>query len=278
MIGGRSRAETPMTVWNPSFPGPYPPCPPSGGGPKGILYPSLSSIESRDSASTIASVGYPTIRLIPAKPPVKRCLPTPKHKRSLRSETLAKLANSKSCSKDIPSHSNRRYLPTRPSALPQIPNVAKHRVEIDENADYVVEVSMYEVYNDRIFDLLSSSLDNPRSQMTTRGAALQKELRRRPLLFKSTELSPDRKVVAGLRKIVCGSYEDAMMVLETGLNERRVAGTGSNSVSSRSHGFFCIEVKKKSALRRYDDWEGNMLSIVDLAGKYHWLILLLGEV
>ena len=120
--------------------------------------------------------------------------------------------------------------------------------------DYIVLVSMYEVYNDRIYDLLS----HPRSA---------KDSRRRPLLFKSTEGSPDRKVVAGLKKVVCGSYEEALMVLETGLTERSVAGTGSNSVSSRSHGFFCLEVKKRRQGGMSTAWTGSQLTIVDLAGK-----------
>jgi Kinesin motor domain len=132
---------------------------------------------------------------------------------------------------------------------------------------------MYEVYNDRIFDLLSSPTMNAPQMTTRQGVALQKGMMRRPLLFKNTEMSPERKVVAGLRKIVCGSYEEAMMVLETGLTERRVAGTGSNSVSSRSHGFFCIEVQRKTSDRGYyhlstrGDWRGSTLSIVDLAGS-----------
>jgi len=145
-------------------------------------------------------------------------------------------------------------------------------VDIDPDTDYVVLISMYEVYNDRIFDLLSNATSPNAPAMSTRqGAALQKGLLRRPLLFKNTEMSPDRKVVAGLRKIVCGSYDEAMMVLETGLMERRVAGTGSNSVSSRSHGFFCIEVKKRSEQRGYGyaipTWTGGTMSIVDLAGS-----------
>lgn len=121
---------------------------------------------------------------------------------------------------------------------------------------------MYEVYNDRIFDLLTPPIKS----------AATKEYRRRPLLFKSTELSPDRKVVAGLRKVICGSLGQALMVLEAGLHERRVAGTGSNSVSSRSHGFFCVEVKKRSSskARRHGNtlpWGGSTLTIVDLAGS-----------
>jgi len=74
-------------------------------------------------------------------------------------------------------------------------------------------------------------------------------------------------VVAGLRKIVCSSFDEALLVLEAGLTERRVAGTGSNAVSSRSHGFFCIEVKKKIR-SHYSQWTSNSLTIVDLAGGY----------
>ncbi|ETN38019.1 uncharacterized protein HMPREF1541_07642 [Cyphellophora europaea CBS 101466] len=173
---------------------------------------------------------------------------------------------------ETPSNHSRKMPLPRPSGLPQIPNVSSFAVDPNPDTDYVVMVSMYEVYNDRIFDLLSSPAAGANATTTRQAAALQKGLTRRPLLFKNTELSPDRKVVAGLRKIVCGSYEEAMMVLETGLTERRVAGTGSNSVSSRSHGFFCIEVKRNTHGRnngRYgpENWKGSTISIVDLAGS-----------
>ncbi|KAL8721970.1 MAG: hypothetical protein Q9225_001445 [Loekoesia sp. 1 TL-2023] len=148
----------------------------------------------------------------------------------------------------------KRHMPQRPSTLPQFPDITDILVSADCHAEYAILVSMYEVYNDRIFDLLS----HPRNL---------KDLRRRPLLFKPTEASPDRKVVAGLRKIVCGSYEEALMVLETGLMERRVAGTGSNSVSSRSHGFFCVEVKKRPKGGMATAWNGAQLTVVDLAGS-----------
>ncbi|KIW93888.1 uncharacterized protein Z519_05203 [Cladophialophora bantiana CBS 173.52] len=173
-------------------------------------------------------------------------------------------------------HSVRRPPLPRPSTFPQHPDIAGFAVDIDRHAEYVVLVSMYEVYNDRIFDLLSNPTSpNAPPTSTRQGAALQKGLLRRPLLFKNTEMSPDMKVVAGLRKVVCGSYDEAMMVLETGLTERRVAGTGSNSVSSRSHGFFCIEVKKRMRsnhnggyLMAYQSpWTGGTMTICDLAGS-----------
>lgn len=153
----------------------------------------------------------------------------------------------------------RRHL-TRPSALPQVPDISTLNVSCDPSAEYVVLVSMYEVYNDRIFDLLTPSAKS----------AATKEFRRRPLLFKPTELSPDKKVVAGLRKVLCSCLTQAQLVIEAGLHERRVAGTGSNSVSSRSHGFFSIEVKKRkksSSKRHQHPWSGNTLTIVDLAGS-----------
>ncbi|KAF2000054.1 kinesin [Amniculicola lignicola CBS 123094] len=144
----------------------------------------------------------------------------------------------------------------RPSALPQSPSVADIQIPSDPSAEYALIVSMYEVYNDRIFDLLPGNATKSKHP----------NIKRRALLFKSTELSPDRKLVAGLTKIICGSFEEAMMVLETGLTERKVAGTGSNAASSRSHGFFCVEVKKRGAQRK-GPWSSSALTIVDLAGS-----------
>ena len=152
----------------------------------------------------------------------------------------------------------KRIIPQRPSTLPKLPDISELEVCSSPHTEYAILVSMYEVYNDRIFDLLC----HPRNP---------KDVRRRPLLFKSTEHSPDRKIVAGLRKIVCGSYEEALIVLETGLVERRVAGTGSNSVSSRSHGFFCVEVKRRAQGGSLYTWSGAQLTVVDLAGKTEFI-------
>ena len=156
---------------------------------------------------------------------------------------------------------SKRHIP-RPSGLPQIPIVDNVHLIADNTAEYAIVVSMYEVYNDRIFDLLGGNI----------GQMKNGPHRRRALLFKSTEQSPDRKVVAGLKKVVCGSFEEAMMVLETGLMERKVAGTGSNAVSSRSHGFFCLEVKKRDRATK-GPWSGSTMTVVDLAGMARDFIL-----
>ncbi len=278
MVGRGSRAQTPMTVWSPdkALPEMFPTSPPVASRMSHNLYPklppreyALSSVSDRIGNGRQSVRPYPSsLHRSPEKEPVLPSQLPFWNRSSFVRKTFAKSKPAKESM--APPSFPRRHLPARPSALPQIPDVSSYAVNIDRNTDYVVLVSMYEVYNDRIFDLLSSPTQPNGPQMTTRqGAAIQKSLLRRPLLFKNTEMSPDRKVVAGLRKILCGSYEEAMMVLETGLTERRVAGTGSNSVSSRSHGFFCIEVKQNSHSSNWgsNDWTGGTLSIVDLAGS-----------
>lgn len=140
------------------------------------------------------------------------------------------------------------------SVLPTYPPICDIPVAVDNTAEYAILISMYEVHNDRIFDLLATT-------------ATSKPPKRRALLFKPTERSPDRKVVAGLKKIICSDLEEALLVLETGLQERRVADTSSNAVSSRSHGFFCVEVKKRHRGSVPGPWTSSTLTLVDLAGS-----------
>ncbi|KAE8145973.1 P-loop containing nucleoside triphosphate hydrolase protein [Aspergillus avenaceus] len=162
----------------------------------------------------------------------------------------------------------RRNLPQRSNAYPRSPDTSHLTLELNPNSEYIVLVSMYEVYNDRIFDLLTPAVAPNQGSTVSRGGNNQKD-RRRPLLFKSTEGSPDRKVVAGLRKIACSTYDEALAILEVGLTERKVTGTGANNVSSRSHGFFCLEVKRRMRNKRTGEetWMGNTLTVADLAGS-----------
>src|SRR5207248_1800052 len=124
-----------------------------------------------------------------------------------QSATTISSPRKKDCSSFITNGGPRSNKIPRPSALPQSPSVHDIEIPVDPNAEYAIIISMYEVYNDRIFDLLSGTATKNKHP----------NLKRRALLFKSTEQSPDRKVVAGLTKIICGSFEEAIMVLETGL-------------------------------------------------------------
>ncbi|KAI1744403.1 P-loop containing nucleoside triphosphate hydrolase protein [Xylaria scruposa] len=227
-------------------------CPRSPGLPRkdGLSHTAALSQSAKGRMPPQTLVASPRSKLAQFSPSKKHCT------------TLTPAAKTKEATKlylkgdHIAQPTPRRRL-QRPSALPQIPDISSVTASCDPSAEYTVVISMYEVYNDRIFDLLT-----PPTKLNT-----TKEYRRRALLFKCTETSPDHKVVAGLRKIMCSSLQEALMVLEAGLHERRVAGTGSNSVSSRSHGFFCIEIKKRRRGRVNGPWTTSTLSIVDLAGS-----------
>ncbi|KAI5862515.1 kinesin [Durotheca rogersii] len=256
-----SRAPTPLTV-RPSTPN----VPPQLPGQFPASPGSVRLVRHQDDLLNIAQLSTPpsqregvlapsSAQVTPGRPKLAYRSPN-KHYMALTSAARYKNVTKSPIKSDYPSPTSGRRL-QRPSAFPQAPDISSIRASCDPSAEYAIVISMYEVYNDRIFDLLTSPL---KSNAT-------KEYRRRPLLFKSTELSPDRKVVAGLRKVICGSFRDALMVLEAGLLERRVAGTGSNSVSSRSHGFFCVEVKKRRRGRAHGRWGTSTLSVVDLAGS-----------
>ncbi|KAJ6096246.1 hypothetical protein N7486_006992 [Penicillium sp. IBT 16267x] len=270
-----SRAQTPQTVRNHTLnaqgsPIKRPPTPGSG-----LPIPSINPGSPRKGDSTPMSTHYRTDWPIIMPPATENAgwidrgffSPLPYTRPNLQE---ARLAKSRLIVFQEPTPAlvfPRRQPRERPIALPRLPDVSHLAVDLNSNADYVVLVSMYEVYNDRIFDLLSPAINPGQGNTMSRGNT-QKD-RRRPLLFKSTEGSPDRKIVAGLRKIACSSYEEALAILDVGLTERKVTGTGANSVSSRSHGFFCLEVKKLTHNKRYGEatWVGNTLTVVDLAGS-----------
>ncbi|KAL8911808.1 MAG: hypothetical protein Q9171_003076 [Xanthocarpia ochracea] len=252
-----SRAPTPMTVGHHSPPRSQTTGPKNQWAILSLSPGSLSLDQTRQRSSGKPAVEDKRMQTAEPFPPEAQNIPprlplwnTP---RITRKQAKLRFGNTIQDSSFVP-NVPKRHIPQRPSVLPRFPDITDTSVSTDSHSDYAILVSMYEVYNDRIYDLLS----HPRNL---------KDLRRRPLLFKPTEASPDRKVVAGLRKIVCGSYEEALMVLETGLMERRVAGTGSNSVSSRSHGFFCVEVRKRPRGGMSTAWSGAQLTVVDLAGS-----------
>jgi hypothetical protein len=255
-----SRAPTPMVVRSTSSTSTLQELHPTSHG----LYPSLLGLET-GSPKSIRVVRDNQEQAIHDQPPTESILSAlysipasyvPSYMQSTFAKAVKTITKSPIKGESYPPTPRKNFL-QRPSQLPQSPDISNVLVDVDPSADYAILISMYEVYNDRIFDLLTPASPNKST----------KEFRRRPLLFKPTEQSPDRKVVAGLRKIICGTMKEALMVLEAGLHERRVAGTGSNSVSSRSHGFFCVEVKKRRRSRMPGQWGGSALTIVDLAGS-----------
>lgn len=143
---------------------------------------------------------------------------------------------------------------------PRTPDVSDITIELpDSKSRYVILLSMYELYNDRIFDLLDESVYSPSA-------------RRKALIFKKpstistwdTSREP-KKAVSGLRKIHARTLQEALKVLEHGQATRTVSATNSNTTSSRSHAFFQIEIKRFSA--RHHERGSACIYIVDLAGS-----------
>lgn len=262
-----NRAHTPMAVWQSSLPSPF------NGAPK--LYPSgpwsLSRYFYKPGSRDKTERAFSNT-IVPSQfESLNHRTESPRPRDNQTSTLGLQNANLTSSTLKDPMPAlafPRRHAPMRESTLPRSPDVDHLTLELNPHSEYIVLVSMYEVYNDRIFDLLSPAIVPGQGSAARSGTASQKD-RRKPLFFKPTEGSPDRKVVAGLRKIACSTYEEALAVLEVGLTERKVAGTGANSVSSRSHGFFCLEVKRRMRNKRTGEetWIGNTLTVADLAGK-----------
>lgn len=152
-------------------------------------------------------------------------------------------------------HPPKHFFPT-----PRTPDVSDITIDLpDSKSRYVILLSMYELYNDRIFDLLDESVYSPSA-------------RRKALIFKkpSTISTWDtsreqKKAVSGLRKIHARNLQEALKVLEHGQATRTVSATNSNATSSRSHAFLQIEIKRFSA--RHHERGSACIYIVDLAGS-----------
>ncbi|CAK1360130.1 unnamed protein product [Cercospora beticola] len=244
-VSRMSRATTPAFVRDSTLPTAIP-----------GAFPTLNEQHRSEDTSTVYDRLYPDISAY--QKPTSPLPPSPSKFHLTRfTRSIAKLTQSfhHQESSFMSAPSSKRYAP-RVSELPSSPSTEDIEIEIDEDAEYAIVISMYEVHNDKIFDLLAAP---------TPGKSPAK---RRALLFKATEGSPDRKLVAGLRKVVCSNLDDALLVLETGLRERQTAGTGSNATSSRSHGFFCMEVKKRHRGHGVPGpWASSTMTIADLAGS-----------
>ena len=87
-----------------------------------------------------------------------------------------------------------------------------------------IEVSYYEIYNEKIYDLLSN---------TTNIAC---KVREHPI---------DGAYVENLILRKVKSYQDIQVILEEGQNKRQVAETLMNAASSRSHAVFTLYIQQK---------------------------------
>lgn len=160
-------------------------------------------------------------------------------------------------------------------------------LDVDKNHEYAVWVSYAEVYNEKIYDLLSTlspaASSNPRlqnaagighlSSLAVTSATASSTPPGLTVIRKALPLKNDPeggKYVASLREIRVYNAAEAKAVMQIGILNRRVFGTLANSRSSRSHSVFTIKlvrVHRASANHELDQVSCARLSICDLAGS-----------
>ena len=107
----------------------------------------------------------------------------------------------------------------------------------------IAEISYYEVYLDRCYDLLElkaneiSVLDDKEGQIHLKG----------------------------LSRVLVTSMFEFQQVFARGIQRRKVSHTGLNDVSSRSHGVLVVTVSKPSDQEQEASVTGK-LNLIDLAG------------
>lgn len=128
--------------------------------------------------------------------------------------------------------------------IPRIINdIFNHIYSMDENIEFHIKVSYYEIYLDKIRDLLD---------VTKTNLSVHEDKNRVPFVKGATE----RFVT---------SPEEVMEVIDEGKSNRHIAVTNMNEHSSRSHSVFLINVKQENL----DDQKklSGKLYLVDLAGS-----------
>ncbi|XP_030564757.1 kinesin heavy chain [Drosophila novamexicana] len=128
--------------------------------------------------------------------------------------------------------------------IPRIVNdIFNHIYAMEENLEFHIKVSYYEIYMDKIRDLLDVSKVN---------LSVHEDKNRVPFVKGATER-------------FVSSPEDVFEVIEEGKSNRHIAVTNMNEHSSRSHSVFLINVKQEN-LENQKKLSGK-LYLVDLAGS-----------
>lgn len=109
--------------------------------------------------------------------------------------------------------------------------------------------SFLEIYNEKIFDLFSDNLD---TALSLREDALNKDV-----------------YVEHLSQHTVTNVQEALSVLRSGIDNRKVASTNMNRVSSRSHALFVLHVRTEidDVMAGITKTRSCKFTLVDLAGS-----------
>uniref|UniRef100_A0A4X2M9K9 Kinesin family member 5A n=1 Tax=Vombatus ursinus TaxID=29139 RepID=A0A4X2M9K9_VOMUR len=134
-----------------------------------------------------------------------------------------------------------------PQLMGIIPRIARdifnHIYSMDENLEFHIKVSYFEIYLDKIRDLLD---------VTKTNLSVHEDKNRVPF-------------VKGCTERFVSSPEEILDVIDEGKSNRHVAVTNMNEHSSRSHSIFLINIKQENV--ETEQKLSGKLYLVDLAGS-----------
>lgn len=125
-------------------------------------------------------------------------------------------------------------------------------LKVDRNYEYTIWISYAEVYNEKVYDLLTSVKED--SSVTPDGSQSRTASDKSLVLARTAlplrpsppsdnlDSSISGKYIAGLRQFRVHSAAQAKALVKLGQLHRRVFGTLANRESSRSHGMVIIKV------------------------------------
>ncbi len=130
-------------------------------------------------------------------------------------------------------------------------NIAEKDTDPSKAASYSCKCSFYEIYNEKVFDLLDTTGGSSNSGLGVR------------------EDQKKGVFVDGLSEEAVNSPSDAYKVMSTGYKNRHVSSTAMNRDSSRSHAVFLLTmtVSSLNADSGLKVTSGATFSLVDLAGS-----------
>lgn len=116
--------------------------------------------------------------------------------------------------------------------------------------EFTVRVSYLELYNEELFDLLSSQEDATRLRIFEDAAR------------------KGSVVIQGLEEVTVHSKDEVYAILDKGANKRQTAATLMNAHSSRSHSVFSVTIHiKENTIEGEELLKTGKLNLVDLAGS-----------
>ncbi|KAH9968742.1 P-loop containing nucleoside triphosphate hydrolase protein [Russula dissimulans] len=144
-------------------------------------------------------------------------------------------------------------------------------LKVDRNYEYSIWLSYAEVYNEKIYDLLTNVDDGAGSARSQPIILTRKALSMKPSppTDNPDADGPVGKYISGLTHVRVDSAKEAKKLIKLGQLHRRVFGTLANSQSSRSHGIVTIKLLKKHRGDKDEpsSYMTSRLTLIDLAGS-----------